>query len=603
MKRGPKPGYNKQLEDRLNALEQLVKSLNLRPEQLETLNAFKQNSPSPSSNGSRMPFRQELLDLFRTTALNGIFLFGTVESVLAMASQCDLLMNALLAKASLFAPPELVLSPFATAAEMAQSYYEEAEALVQTAFVQPTEAHVLGFVVMAWLALSLQRQKAAMQYHSIAFRTAIDLGLNNEETLTSTGSDYDHEVRRGVWWTCFHVDRIAAASLIRSTVFIRDEDCLVRLPNTTIANAIGCSFDELVSIQKAIVSSQTDFVPSLPGQSLQAYMVLLIKISGNLVAYRDDFFRNEAVTQKQLPLFAEHRRRVKQQELAIMASLHEWNRCIPEKVRNLTLVDENRLATDPQTVWMEVLMQIAYDSIYVALLRVELVKLVSSGEPRWLESSIACKTIALISHGASLVQQINALNPKYLNIHPIIHSHIFSLALSLVLFLKADLNPIDRITVEQNMNVLMCGLEPHVALWKPAETRYHILHRLLECDTSLLVTKALFHLRGLISSKNTLDFKDSTTATITETNYRQQSSVSSQITLKTTIPSTHQQLSSSSISTPPITNPGLIPSMQIDSSFDSSINSFSGFLPNDWVSTFGYDSYERLLFDDSSLFL
>ncbi|KAJ1334765.1 hypothetical protein BSLG_007920 [Batrachochytrium salamandrivorans] len=150
---------------------------------------------------------------------------------------------------------------------------------------QPSITTVLALVLL----FSFCAGAAAWMYLTMSIRIALDLRLNRESPADSGESFSARSVRRNVWWICYVSDRFCAAGG-GSPLLIKDEECLVKLPQSDMD--IDNQFDhephrigENPALQIGIMSCREWYVPAIANMSLRGYFLLLVKIYGKVIQF------------------------------------------------------------------------------------------------------------------------------------------------------------------------------------------------------------------------------------------------------------------------------------------------------------------------------
>ncbi|KAI9364873.1 fungal-specific transcription factor domain-containing protein [Zopfochytrium polystomum] len=153
----------------------------------------------------------------------------------------------------------------------------------------PKMETVSALVHLGIHAAASARGSAAWMYSGMATRMALDLRLNLEVPEESL-SHIEREQRRRLWWACFTLDRVGGA-LSEHAMVIKESDCLCNLPN--VADEWGEEYlelDEWTEKKRSpspytLMSSSSDFLPSIPPQPIPSANILLIKLFGRVIQF------------------------------------------------------------------------------------------------------------------------------------------------------------------------------------------------------------------------------------------------------------------------------------------------------------------------------
>eukprot|EP00842_Homolaphlyctis_polyrhiza_P005200 jgi/Hompol1/5681/HPOL_002022-RA len=114
--------------------------------------------------------------------------------------------------------------------QLAENYYQMACAGLTVQLERPTVMTVCALLLLFSYCAHCPRGNAAWRYLSLAVRLAFDLQLNKEVEPGSGISQLERDVRRNMWWACYVSDRYANVGS-GTPILIKDEDCLVKLPD------------------------------------------------------------------------------------------------------------------------------------------------------------------------------------------------------------------------------------------------------------------------------------------------------------------------------------------------------------------------------------
>ena len=202
-----------------------------------------------------------------------------------------------------------------------------------------------------------ERGPEAFYYYTVGTRIALSLGLNKEKSYQSAGlSEESKEIMRGTFWTVYVGDRMLSALRFEPPM-IKEQDVLVKLPSTP--GAVYHPQDNMDELQIAIMSSDEWYIPTPRNLSVHAYMLILVKIHGRIIAFSQETKSEKAVLSKSDFLF---------RESALSASLRDSYAAIPDFVKNVVAeISSETPPLDPSLTWPAAYIMILYYCIKIYL--------------------------------------------------------------------------------------------------------------------------------------------------------------------------------------------------------------------------------------------
>ncbi|CAO3653022.1 unnamed protein product [Cunninghamella echinulata] len=159
-----------------------------------------------------------------------IFYKHQLSSTLEDASEpiSPLLLNAIYALASRVVDDVRVRSDPTKPETAGDVYFERAKFLLDSYYDKPKISTVQALLLLSSHQQGMRKSARAWLYSGMAFRMALDLGLNRNCDHWQIPHD-EKERRKRIFWCCFVVDRLASATFGRTSCF-EESDCDVPFP-------------------------------------------------------------------------------------------------------------------------------------------------------------------------------------------------------------------------------------------------------------------------------------------------------------------------------------------------------------------------------------
>ncbi|KAJ3306858.1 hypothetical protein HDV03_003895 [Kappamyces sp. JEL0829] len=502
---------SKALEDRLKKLESIVQSLHLDETSNSDDGHYATSSPpsisgqphgklqqmppmvvpaSPSPSIASFPshvdaLRPDLEDLFFSTGSSYLFL---QESHTRKAIQESFFMRfAVYTLAASVAPPKMVHAEFGSRQEMAEAYFKRAESFLRRVFRKPSYHGVIGLFGLILYCTRTNRGPEAFYYYTVGVRIALSLGLNSESSYTRAGLSEEHkDIMRATWWTVYMADRMLSALRFEPPL-IKDVDCGVRLPIS--ASNMNHPQDHIDKLQIAIMSSTEWYVPTPRNLSTEAYLLLLVKIHGRIIAFSQDT-KSERIAMTQAEFLF--------RESALSAALRDWYAAIPDNVRNVLVdIKGDTSPPDPKATWGHAYIMILYYCIKLYLPKQSLLANIQENALLAASCSAAREVFLAGCDLAAILQCFLKLNPEFKHVPPFVASCIFGAGLMVLIVSRMNLNPNDVAMAEVALSTFSACLNQHATLFNIGNPQKALLDRLATCRDPLLLVIAIKSLKNM----------------------------------------------------------------------------------------------------------
>ncbi|ORX47777.1 hypothetical protein DM01DRAFT_1292516 [Hesseltinella vesiculosa] len=139
-----------------------------------------------------------------------------------------LLLNAIYCLASRVSNDPRVIAEPGKPESAGELYFERAKLLLDNYYDVPSISTVQALLLLACHQQGTMKSARAWLYGGLAFRMALDLGLNRNCDHWHIPDD-EKERRKRVFWCCFVMDRLASANYGRTSTF-EESDCDVPFP-------------------------------------------------------------------------------------------------------------------------------------------------------------------------------------------------------------------------------------------------------------------------------------------------------------------------------------------------------------------------------------
>ncbi|ORX45499.1 hypothetical protein DM01DRAFT_299698 [Hesseltinella vesiculosa] len=153
-----------------------------------------------------------------------------------------LLLNSIYAVASRLSEDARVRSDPDDPDTAGELFYERAKRLLDDDYDVPRISTVQALILLSSHQQGASRTARSWLYSGMAFRMALDLGLNRDTKHWKLSLD-EQERRKRVFWCCFMVDRLTSAVYGRSLTF-DERDCDVPFPSEDDEEPLPCTTDD-----------------------------------------------------------------------------------------------------------------------------------------------------------------------------------------------------------------------------------------------------------------------------------------------------------------------------------------------------------------------
>ncbi|KAI8925511.1 fungal-specific transcription factor domain-containing protein, partial [Entophlyctis helioformis] len=388
------------------------------------------------------------------------------------------LLNSILAMTLASAPP---IVPPAESTRLAETVYGFACIALSSELERPTPMTVVALVLLFGFCAETDRGTAAWSFFGMAVRLALDLKLNKESPADSGESYFTRAVRRNVWWCCYISDRYCAAAS-GAPLLIRDEDCLVKLPqsDTDIENAFNDEMHRLgenASLQIGLMSSKDWYTPGIQNMGLRAYSLVLLKIFGKVLQYEASL-RDPA----HIPSDAEKEYRV----ACLSESLAAWFKSLPEYARDTASYQINSNLGEhvlPGTIHF---MHLMYHCIIITLFLPRMTASIQATGALALETSPAfLKCLDSANTTATLISAMLAEDPTLNLMAPYASHCIYTAGIVHATTAKASTNPALTETALNNLRLHVHATQLMGRRLKTSSSRAELLVKQLRSVESL----------------------------------------------------------------------------------------------------------------------
>jgi Fungal specific transcription factor domain len=315
----------------------------------------------------------------------------------------------------------------------------------------------------------------------------LTLGLNNEKFYHSGDlTDDSKEIMRGTFWTVYMADRMLSALRFEPPM-VKESDIGVTLPS--LPGAVYHPQDNMNELQIAIMSSDEWYIPTPRNLSVNAYLLILVKIHGRIIAFSQEQKSDKKTVPNSDFLF---------RESALSASLRDWYAAIPEFVRNvLNQINNDKPPLDPVQTWHAAFIMILYYCIKIYLPKQSLLKNIEENIQLASSCSAAREIFLAGCNLADILQSFLKHNPEFLFVPPFVASCIFGTSLMTLIVSKLNLNPTDIIRARENLVIFSSCLHQHASLYNIGNAQKAILDRMMTCDNVTLLFFAIKNLRNM----------------------------------------------------------------------------------------------------------
>jgi hypothetical protein len=311
--------------------------------------------------------------------------------------------------------------------------------------------------------------------------------LNSEDEYQRQRlSDEQKEIMRCTWWSVYLGDRLLSALRFEPPL-IKDEDCLVTLP--CIPGQICHPQDQMDSLQAAIMSSKEWYVPTPRNLSIGAYLLILVKIHGRIIAFSQESKNPRNRLSKADYLY---------RESAIASALRDWYASIPEHVRNVAQeINSDTPPVNPDITWKNAFIMTLYNCIRIYLPKRTLFYNIKENVTLAATSS-AARDIFLAGCDVSIILQgFMKHNPQFLFVPPFIASCVFGAGLMLLVISRLHLNPNDVKLAQLNVQACLTCLNQHAVLYDIGTSQKALLEKLHTCQDPVLLVLAISNLKNM----------------------------------------------------------------------------------------------------------
>ncbi|KAL2912735.1 hypothetical protein HK105_207727 [Polyrhizophydium stewartii] len=285
-------------------------------------------------------------------------------------------------------------------------FFFEARTLLDTELDCPTQATVLGLILLYQYSYGSGRRSAGRTYFTICQRLCAELRLGREPDPNAPGGlppPYEQEINRRLFWLCWALENYSCILAFRQHT-LDPIECLVTLPRTCHMGLTANeppTLDSLLSIK--VMSSPDLYIPPLRTTTPEGYLLILEKTLANIVSLSPALGRSRTSISEVDQAY---------EQLVLEASLKAWQDSLPDWI-SLAETHPSVLeatSSNPGT-WLLMYIKVMFHFATTMLFRPSVLAALKT--PALTETPAFSKGRKAALLCSSIISQIMTFNPEF----------------------------------------------------------------------------------------------------------------------------------------------------------------------------------------------
>jgi hypothetical protein len=423
--------------------------------------------------------KQKLLNVYREDLITLSFEVVYCEYMLLdmsyvknAANNSPMILNALYCLGSLVAPKSAVPVSIGSRLVMAQIYFENSLSYLSIVLASPSEISVLSLFMLFLASLDMGKVHEAVPYFSLAISMAKEIGLNKEICINAMcNSEAEKENQRRLWWCLYLMDTFIAELHSR---LIEDKDNQVYLPSED--NGGKEDINKLKYFGLQIMASEEWFTPGIPNYGLNAYRLLLIRISGRAMKFNYLTKYDPGNPQVANPLYIMG---------ALQGSLRDWWSSLPDRIlSHIALAQSNMPIEDPAYTWRVLYTCVQFNCVKSLINHPCMLKKILTNSITGVKSTYYIESVIVGHENALVLRCFLARNARFKYCTIALSNYMFNIAFPLVIASKLEpLGSPEHSKIISSLDAHLSSLRAHSIAYQCVPVLLETLEYLLSLST------------------------------------------------------------------------------------------------------------------------